>query len=308
MSDKPRLAITPAQTETASASVELVLGGAREVDRHFQVHPLAADDMPLDGLIEARRGDRVVGAILSIAQPGKTGLVWLPRLVEGEPSSTADQLLDAADRQMIRDGLTMAYAILPTVSPDDDRLLRAHDYLPLSGVLYLVADRRIFPPSRPGGPLDFEPYDASNHARLAQVVRATYEQTQDCPRLGDVRDVEDVLDGYRHSDPFDPRHWLIVRHRGEDMGCLIVADHPDHGCCELVYMGLAVSARGHGWGKQLARYAQWLTARAGREQLVIAVDAGNDPAIAVYASVGFHVWDRRAVYVKLLSSTRPIVL
>jgi hypothetical protein len=48
------------------------------------------------------------------------------------------------------------------------------------------------------------------------------------------------------------------------------------------------------------RYGQWLTGQAGRPRLVVAVDATNRPALDMYASEGFHAWDRRWVYVKVL--------
>ncbi len=293
------LRIGPARPQTALESLALVFGDLHEADRHLEVQSLLVDEIPHEGILEARRGARLVGAVVSIAQPGRIGLVWPPKLIEDEPEATADRLLEAADARMAAAGLSMAQAVLETVSEVENRLLRAHGYQPMSRVLYLVAAEQDFPPARPEGPLDFEPYCQTSHGRLVKIVEATYEQTQDCPQLGGVREVEDVLAGYRHAGVFDPRHWLIVRHQGEDVGCLVVADHPDHESCELVYMGLAVAARGRGWGKQIARYAQWLTACAGQPRLVVAVDAANDPAIAVYTSIGFHAWDRRVVYVKL---------
>lgn len=292
------LKIGPADERTAAKSLERIFGGVREVDSHLRVRSRLVDEMPRNGLLEARRSDRVVGAILSIAQPGKKGLVWPPRVDEKEPPETADRLLKAAAQQMASAKLSLACAVLASPSDEDDRRLRAQGYDIVTNVLYLVCDDRAFPPGRPESPLDFEPYgEESNHARLANIIEATYEGTQDCPQLSGEREVEDVLAEYRQTGEFRPEHWLLVRHRKVDVGCLIVAEHPEHGCCELVYMGLALPARGHGWGKLIAQHAQWLTSRVGREQLVVAVDAANDPAISVYASVGFHVWDRRTVYV-----------
>jgi len=68
----------------------------------------------------------------------------------------------------------------------------------------------------------------------------------------------------------------------------------------LIYMGLIPSVRGRGWGMELARYAQWLTRQAGRSQLLLGVDAGNWPAIRVYAAVGFRQWAERMVYGRFL--------
>ena len=52
---------------------------------------------------------------------------------------------------------------------------------------------------------------------------------------------------------------------------------------------------GQGLGVEISRYAQWLTHRAGRSRLVVAVDMANTPAICMYRAAGFEVWDRRTV-------------
>ena len=41
---------------------------------------------------------------------------------------------------------------------------------------------------------------------------------------------------------------------------LLLADHPKARHWELMYMGLVPEVRGRGWGRQIARYAQWLAA------------------------------------------------
>ena len=58
--------------------------------------------------------------------------------------------------------------------------------------------------------------------------------------------------------------------------------------------------REKGFGLTMTRHAQWLTGQADRARLVLAVDAENRPAIAAYTAAGFHQWDRRYVYVKLI--------
>ena len=98
---------------------------------------------------------------------------------------------------------------------------------------------------------------------------------------------------------FAPDQWLIVRHQGRDVGCLLLADHPEPGNRELVYMGLVPAVRGHGWGSHITQHAQWLARQAGRPRLVLAVDAANGPAIRVYESLGFRAWDRKSVYLRV---------
>jgi hypothetical protein len=84
---------------------------------------------------------------------------------------------------------------------------------------------------------------------------------------------------------------------------LLLADHPDDDQWELVYMGIIPAARGRGWGLQITRHAQWLTGCAARRRLILAVDAANQPAVAMYAAAGFQTWNRRSAFVKSLPTS-----
>ena len=148
------------------------------------------------------------------------------------------------------------------------------------------------------GPLQFLTYRPEWHQRLAEVVKASYQDTLDLPLLNGVRDVQDVLIGYQAQGTFDPARWLIAQHDGVDVGCLLLADHPTEDAWELVYMGLIPSARGHGWGRQLIQHAQHLTQQAGRRRLFLGVDRLNLPALHLYQQTGF----------RLFSATRAIAL
>ncbi len=179
-------------------------------------------------------------------------------------------------------------------------LLRDAGFQPMATLLYLLCPQSEMPAERPAGPLEFEPFDPDQQDRLAQLVEATYADTLDCPMLNGLRSMDDTLTGYQSTGVFDPQRWLLVRHEGRDVGCLLLADHPPHDNWELVYMGLVPSARGNRWGQAVVRQAQWLTRQAGRQRLVLAVDAANHPAVAMYTAVGFRTFGRRRVYLKSL--------
>jgi mycothiol synthase len=253
-----------------------------------------------EGLLGAWRGGQLVGAVLFHVQPGRIAGLWPPHIIANEPPGTAAALLDAASRELAAQNVRVVQALAETDAQPGAELLRQSGYIHAADLLYLVSPADQFPTAPPRSVLEFETYSAANHERLARIVDATYEQTLDCPHLNGVREVEDVLAGYRATGRFDPSRWLIVRHKGADIGCLLLTDHPEHGACELVYMGVVPSARGHGWGMDIARHAQWLAYEANRTRLALAVDAGNTPAVAMYAAVGFQAWDRRSAYVQIL--------
>ena len=153
--------------------------------------------------------------------------------------------------------------------------------------------------------LTFEGVDDAELDTLAPLIERTYENTLDCPALNGRRDCSQVVAGYRATCHDDLSHWFIVRHQDETLGCLLLSHDARHANWELIYMGLLPEARGRGWGLEIVRHAQWLVAAHGGERLVLAVDAANQPAVAIYAAAGFLAWDRRSVFVKFLSPVAP---
>ena len=252
-----------------------------------------------NGVLAAWRADRVVGAMFSETQVGRTAVTWPPSVVPGEPCRTLDLLMEATLRRLAEENVRVVHALLEFATPDDNALLTRGGFERLADLLYLVSETRHFPATQPEGALEFESCTPDNHDRLADIVEATYEDTLDCPAMNGVREIEDILSGYRATSNFRPELWMIVRNRGRDVGCLLLADHSEHENCELVYMGILPDTRGDGWGVVIARHAQWIARQLDRPRLVLAVDEANLPARNLYASIGFHGWDRRAVYLKV---------
>ncbi len=302
--------IGPVAPENRTQALRLVVSRVEEQDRQRQFERLLAatsgPGLSSSELLGAYRHGRLTGVVFWQIQPGKTAAVWPPRIVAGEPPATAAILLQCVCDRLARQNVCMAQVLLAAGTASDVAILQQGGFECLAGLLYLVSPEVEFPEGPPPGLLDFEPYTPANHRRLARVVEATYGQTLDCPRLNGIRQIEDVLDGYRATGVFDPSRWLIVRHDGRDVGCLLLADHSEDGNYELVYMGVVDSARGQNWGIEIARQAQWRTREAGRARLVLAVDADNGPALKIYAAAGFRACERRSAYVKVFRpSGRP---
>ena len=298
--------IGPILPEHRTEALRLVFSGMEEERRRRQLDvylpAFHGADPSACVLLGAHREGRLVGAVFSQIQPGRTAALWAPQLAGDESKATAAGLLEAVCDRLAHRQVCMAQALLESdTSPDVTTLLEG-GFHRLARLFYLVCPESEFPHHPPAGPLTFRQYTPADHGRLAGIVEATYVQTLDCPQLNGVRRMDDVLAGYRATGVFDPRRWLIVRHHERDVGCLLLADHPKDGNYELVYMGLVTSQRGHRWGIDIARQAQWQTRLAGRSQLVLAVDAANQPALKIYTAVGFRAWDRRSAYVKVLRS------
>jgi RimJ/RimL family protein N-acetyltransferase len=297
--------IRPAKPQELVEALSLVLSHLPQEDCASRVAAVQTEclqgRMSPEGLLVALREDRIVGALFSQVQAGRTAVVWPPRLTAAEPRNTAQELLRAACTRLADQDVQVVHALLENDGGRDQEVLLEGGFEPLANLLYLVSLAGVFPHGNPRNCLEFESYGRHNHQRLASVLEATYEKTLDCPGLDDVRQIEDVLTGYRATGDFSPERWFLVRHQDQDVGCLLLTEHPGADTWELIYMGLIASARGRGWGAEIARFAQWATYQANCSRLVVAVDEANTPAIRIYTAVGFEPWERRLVLQRILS-------
>jgi mycothiol synthase len=299
------LRVCPVLPEDRSVALDLLFSHYPPEERIRQIETiltvLTTNEHSTEGLLGAYRSGMLVGSVFSQILPGNNAQVWLPCLIPSEPTCTAITLLRAIDEWLDKCQVCMAQMLLETVTAEEEQILKAGGFDYLTDLLYLVCLEEDFPHVPLPSPLEFEAYNSQNNDRLAQLVDATYQETLDCPKLNHVRQLDDVLEGYRATGEFSPSRWLIVRYENRDVGCLLLADHHQYENMELVYMGIIPAVRGLHLGVDIARHAQWVARQTGRQRLVLAVDAANNPAIDMYASVGFRAWDQRRIYYRIFS-------
>jgi mycothiol synthase len=257
-----------------------------------------ASELANEALFIARRGGELRGAAWGQRQSGNFAVFWPPQLFPGEDEQTAYALAESVIRRLDETAIDLTQALLPAPGATTINILRHAGFRHLADLLYLTCEASRFPLAAPPCDVAFEPYKTAERGRLVRLVERTYEGTLDCTALNGVRDLEDVINGYQGTGAFRPENWHFVRSEGEDVGVLLLADHPQAWHWELMYMGLVPEVRGRGWGRQIARYAQWLGRGAAIERILVAVDAANSPAEAVYRSTGFELWEQRAVYLR----------
>ncbi|HEX2473154.1 MAG TPA: GNAT family N-acetyltransferase [Lacipirellulaceae bacterium] len=267
------------------------------------ISPRSESDSQADGLFVAMRGDVLRGSVWVQPQPGNTAVLWPPKRVAGEPRHSAFPLLEAAIDWLDSTAIGMAQVLLPRRDDPDESMLESVGFSHLAELLYLTCESARFPVEPlPKSKLQFVPYEERERQRLGNLIERTYLDSLDCPALNGARGIDDVIAGYGATGLFRPENWQFVRHEGNDVGMLLLADHPSARHWELVYMGLVPEARGHGWGRQITQHAQSLARRANVDRIVLAVDAANSPALAMYRAAGFEMWDRRNVYVRFAAA------
>jgi ribosomal protein S18 acetylase RimI-like enzyme len=200
-------------------------------------------------------------------------------------------------RSLAADFAALGAIWLQCIIPHDDlqslSRLQASGFQPLADLGYLVAHADEFADQPPRTPFTWETCPKQRWDDLADVLARTYQGTLDCPALDGQRTAADILEGYAATGVFRPEYWLLAQHENLPVGCLLLADQPQADQLELVYMGLIPQARGRHWGTWLVRQAQWLTRKAGRRRLVVAVDLMNVPAVKLYRAEGFVQWDAK---------------
>lgn len=253
------------------------------------------------GLFIALRDDQLYGAVWGQLQPGNTAVLWPPRLL-GEKDPYTDKLLvEAVAGALDTAQIAMTQALLPARDAEIAATLKSARFHHLADLIYLTCEAARFPAERPDATdMSFEVYDETQRERLKKLIERTYESTLDCADLNGMRNLDEVVNGYRATGTFRPENWLFVQAGRVDVGVLLLADHPTQGNWELMYMGLVPKARGRGRGEQIARHALWLAGQAHAERIVLAVDAINTPARAMYGRAGFIEWVHRSVFVRFL--------
>jgi ribosomal protein S18 acetylase RimI-like enzyme len=297
------LKIIPCPPQQLAEALALVLSDVAPGQRRAIAGQLLDVNNPTDltnePLLVALRNGRLCGAAWGQRQPGHIAVFWPAQLVAGENEITALLLTEACVRVMDETAIELTQALLSSRTAPPIPVLEAIGFTHLADLLYMSCEAGRFTAAAPTSPdLKYLDYNPSRRNRFIEVIGQTYEKSLDCAALNGMRTIENVISGYQDTGVFRPENWLLVQARGQDAGVLLLADHPNAGHWELVYMGLVPGARRQGWGRQIAQYAQWLARVHKVQRIVVAVDAANTPAVRMYRLTGFEIWDRRTVYVR----------
>jgi ribosomal protein S18 acetylase RimI-like enzyme len=307
----PIITLGELTTPQSAAALRLAAGSGSETAAESLLASVLAsaaarDDFLLVAAVYDSPGQESTAAGLEAAAlaqllAGRAAVVWPPQVAgphsAKESRSLALQLLAAVHAQLASRGVHLAQVVVKPGAPPPDDFWQAAGYRHAGDLCYVaipVGQSSRASNSELPFSLEIAPPDDS---RLAAILAETYRGSLDCPLVDGLREPTDVLAGYRTVGVYRPEWWLIARAHGQDVGCLIVADHPEQAHAELVYLGIAPPWRGRNWGRLLTAAALQLAAGVGRERLVLAVDERNGPARAQYAAAGGVVWDTRRIWI-----------
>ncbi len=310
LSDNTVIDVRAAESDEQVAALALLFSSQPAVvQQHLIVGILEQarnDPQSLAGLTGAWRQGILVGAGWLQVMPGRTAIVWPPELLAGESSETAELIMERLDQLAGQRGIRLAQAVIHVNDEITSTRFHRAGYEKIADLLYMSCEQADLSRDPPVSSLGFQPYQTDQQPRLERLIERTYAQTLDCPRLNGIRRMSDVVGGYLATGEFAANRWFFVVHDSDDVGCLLLTDHPRDDQWELIYMALVPEARGHGWGQVIAEFAQWQAYCAGRARLVLAVDARNTPATNMYTSVGFNTIDQRCILLKVFDASETM--
>ncbi len=289
-SEQARIRCRPAVAGETIAALRLILGTADAA--HVSQFLLFAQErrIDLDAIWVAQADGALLWAILPVTSPGQTMLLFTSAAPRGKVQALAGKLLlDAVCSHFASRGVRLAQALLDPSDSAARSFLESHGFRPIAQLDYLnvlVRANQSPPPDlRPG--MIWETYAPQTHEQFAAAILASYEGSLDCPALNGLRDINDIIAGHQATGQFDPHLWFLLRDTtrpsaDQSLGVLLLNTTPRSDAIELVYLGIAPHARGHGLGDLLMKRALHEVSQRGHSLLSLAVDAANPPALKLY--------------------------
>ena len=257
---------------------------------------------------------RIISACTCIESPGRTAMLFLPESAQHPATltQTADMVRHILAEEAARD-IRLAQCLL---NPTDTGLragLSSIGFSETAELIYMECPtagalaRSAAMTSPPQAEDGWITYSKDTHAAFADLILETYRNSLDCPGLGGLRDIEDIISGHKSAGVFKPHRWMIYHRGGVPAGCILLGESPLRPSLEVVYMGVHPAARGRGLGRTLLRKIIELAQAEGFERVTLAVDARNAPAIAIYRGFGFEICNRREAMICPLRANGPAV-
>ena len=292
--------IDTARIDELPAAFDLALGSLSEDERRKRVIDLlmlvGVGQVDASGMFVARRTSQVVGAFFCVPGAGASALVWLPRWrADAETPADADRLIAAGMDWLHGRGCRVSQVVAEPAEHDLQAPLWRAGFRSVGPLITLHHDL-VDSPLQP--PLVTRPAAEIGETTLCRLIAETYADSLDFPELNGTRSMADVLTGHRASGRHRPQDWRIIRDArdGTLIGVLLLAQFEPVGLWELSYLGVLPRSRRRGWGRRMVAEAIRHVQHEGLgEQLEVAVDARNLPALQLYASMGFSKVAERSV-------------
>src|SRR5262249_38207045 len=147
-----------------------------------------AGEMDPAGILVARAGGRMVGAMVAAPVPGAGAAVWPPQLEPGALPDFADELVRHPADWLRSKGRKLRPGVLAPADAAGAARVTRGGFRRATAVWYLRHDLEL-PANlfREPERLTYADYETAGPEAFAAVLARTYEGTQDCPEISEAR-------------------------------------------------------------------------------------------------------------------------
>lgn len=298
--------VESARVEERAAALRLILqhlpADEREARLATALRLAERGELDPGGIQVIRKNGKVAGAILCQSIAGAGGLLWPPQMMPSTRQNEGeDQLVRHATIWLQQRGAKLGQALLASGEAHLAIPLERNGFVHITRLSYLRHSLRRLPSG--DHRLTFQPYAHCAPQWFHQTLVRTYEDTLDCPEVNGVRSLDEVLAGHRAQGVYDPGRWWLVHEREQRVGVLLLMEVPEWSAWEVAYIGVVPEARRRGVGRAMLLHALIEARAAGAPWVTLSVDDRNRPALQLYRSLGFEVYDQREVYLAVWDRT-----
>ena len=304
-----RSEVRPVRANEIDQSLAVLLADSSQGPRQHQQRMAAfkklagQEDYDLNRQIVALQDGRIVHACLFVANPGASAFIFISKGdadLGGEPvpGDLAVETLRQTCRWAHQQGCALLQIMLDPVDNAGMNLCLHGGFQRLTDLAYMFRFCDLESPwtNYPlTADMSWIPYGEVWHDEFKNVIKQTYHASLDCPELGPLRDVDDVIAGHKAVGLFDPQYWKLLIVGQEAAGILLLTPSRSANAMELTYMGVVEGMRRKGMSKIILCHALNCARNFGAQFLALAVDCRNHPAYHLYTNLGFTVLQRRSV-------------
>jgi ribosomal protein S18 acetylase RimI-like enzyme len=261
------------------------------------LHMIKQGELDPAGLLVVRGADGLLGVLACSPVPGASGVMWPPRARGAEAERIEDLLVRQGIEWLRARGCKLIQSLLQPSESHRGAPLERNGLAHITSLWYLRHFLDL-PAAlmREDVRLRFTPYSDSNQTLFHETLLRSYSGTLDCPEVSGVRNLEEVLEAHRAQGAYDPAFWWLALEGDQPVGVLILTELTDITIWEVAYIGIVPEARRRGLGWSMMARALVEAKAAEATEVMVSVDARNDPAWKLYRRVGFETYDRREVY------------
>ena len=262
----------------------------------------------LDELWAAYDGSLPRAAILIVPNPGHTAMLFLSPVSYARQVSMTAALVEKACRAQDNQRIGLIQTLMDSQERLEVEALTRGGFEELAWLEYLqrpIGHRDELIDGNGGSGLAAMKqvtWSEANRAIFAEAILASYEQTLDCPRLVGLRGINDIITGHMTTGEFVPQLWVVAIDQGKPAAVMLINPIPRSRAVELVYLGIGVAWRGRGLGQRLLAQGFAMARRYGADEMVLAVDEANQPAVKLYRRLNFQSKTRKLALIFDLSS------